>query len=281
MASCVRRFGRPCKAPGESRRGPHVTGARMSAFNGHEVLLSYSSDAVYLYSTKDDPSETTDTPSTLLPPNPPPISIPIATSDADSASIPLLAEDGSANSREDSPDYQSMFTGDDSDDEMEFDGADEDRPDWRPNVPIVLPRRSFTGTCNVETVKDVNFMGPEDRYITSGSDEGHFFIWDKRTGDLRGLYEGDGSVVNVIESHPSLPLVAVSGIDSTVKLFAPSATGESAFSRMQNAQEIMAANLRKSNAPRVTLGRLISGRLANMLAAADGGDTRGPECTFQ
>lgn len=31
------------------------------------------------------------------------------------------------------------------------------------------------------------------------------------------ILEGDGSVVNVIEGHPTLPLIAVSGIDTTVK----------------------------------------------------------------
>ena len=32
------------------------------------------------------------------------------------------------------------------------------------------------------------------------------------------ILEGDGSVVNVIEPHPHLPLIAVSGIDTTVKV---------------------------------------------------------------
>lgn len=64
----------------------------------------------------------------------------------------------------------------------------------------------------------VNFLGPEDEFVTSGSDDGNFFIWHKATGELHGIYEGDGSVVNVIEGHPFLPLIAVSGIDSTVKV---------------------------------------------------------------
>lgn len=63
----------------------------------------------------------------------------------------------------------------------------------------------------------MNFLGPNDEYVVSGSDDGNFFIWDKATGLLCGLLEGDSSVVNVIEGHPHLPLVAVSGIDTTVK----------------------------------------------------------------
>lgn len=64
----------------------------------------------------------------------------------------------------------------------------------------------------------VNFLGPYDEYVTSGSDDGNWFIWNKSTGELVDVFEGDDSVVNVIEGHPHLPLVAVSGIDTTVKV---------------------------------------------------------------
>jgi len=52
----------------------------------------------------------------------------------------------------------------------------------------------------------------------SGSDDGNWFVWEKDTANLHGIYEGDESVVNVVEGHPYLPLVAVSGIDTTVKV---------------------------------------------------------------
>lgn len=64
----------------------------------------------------------------------------------------------------------------------------------------------------------MNFLGPYDEFVTSGSDDGNFFIWDKLSGQLVDILEGDGSIVNVIEGHPTLPLVAVSGIDTTVKV---------------------------------------------------------------
>lgn len=67
----------------------------------------------------------------------------------------------------------------------------------------------------------VNFLGPQDEYVVSGSDDGNFFVWQKDTGRLFDILEGDGSVVNVIEGHPHLPLVAVSGIDTTVKASSP------------------------------------------------------------
>jgi WD40 repeat protein len=100
---------------------------------------------------------------------------------------------------------------------------------------IVLPRCRFPGACNVRTIKDgediyviylgninvlsaVNFLGPDDEWVVSGSDDGNWFIWQKSTGELHDILEGDGAVVNVIEGHPHLPLVAVSGMDHTVKV---------------------------------------------------------------
>ena len=64
----------------------------------------------------------------------------------------------------------------------------------------------------------VNFVGPNDEFVASGSDDGYFFLWKKENGNLHGIYEGDASVVNVIEAHPTLPLIAVSGIDHEPKV---------------------------------------------------------------
>jgi len=67
----------------------------------------------------------------------------------------------------------------------------------------------------------VNFVGPNDEFVVSGSDDGYFFLWRRESGALHGIYEGDGSVVNVIEAHPTLPLLAVSGIDHEPKVDPP------------------------------------------------------------
>ena len=64
----------------------------------------------------------------------------------------------------------------------------------------------------------VNFAGAEEEFVVSGSDDGNFFLWQKDSGGLHGIYEGDADVVNVIESHPRLPLIACSGIDTTIKV---------------------------------------------------------------
>ncbi|CAD6574820.1 MAG: hypothetical protein TREMPRED_001230 [Tremellales sp. Tagirdzhanova-0007] len=113
-------------------------------------------------------------------------------------------------------------------------------------VDLVMPRRSFKGARNIETVKDCNFLGARSEKVCSGSDDGHFFVWDKETGRLEGIWEGDGRVVNVMEQHPTLPLVAVSGIDNTVKMFAPvRQRPEPSFARLHLQDSIISANTRR------------------------------------
>jgi nuclear receptor interaction protein len=86
-------------------------------------------------------------------------------------------------------------------------------------VPYSSHTRTYKGHCNTKTVKDVNYYGLNDEYVVSGSDSGHCFIWDRKTTEVVNILEGDGEVVNVVQGHPYEPMIAVSGIDSTVKIF--------------------------------------------------------------
>lgn len=188
--------------------------------------------------------------------------------------------------------------------DMDLEGDEDDDGDYLADprssegefgsVPLILPRRSYFGARNVETVKDCNFLGTRADKVCSGSDDGSWFVWDRDTGRLEGLWEGDGDVVNgtyllylaaqvplssetstwtihsptrakrrliatVMEQHPTLPIVAVSGIDNTVKLFAPPAhhlPTTRSFSRMARADEIIARNRRQQPEfrPSSTLG---------------------------
>ncbi|KIW62421.1 hypothetical protein, variant 1 [Phialophora macrospora] len=87
------------------------------------------------------------------------------------------------------------------------------------HVPYSSHTRVYKGHCNTRTVKDVNYYGLNDEYVVSGSDDGHFFIWDRKTSKILNILEGDGEVVNVVQGHPYEPMIACSGIDSTVKIF--------------------------------------------------------------
>ncbi|SLM36660.1 WD40/YVTN repeat-like-containing domain [Lasallia pustulata] len=44
---------------------------------------------------------------------------------------------------------------------------------------------------------------------------------DRKTGKIVNILEGDGEVVNVVQGHPYEPMIACSGIDSTIKIFGP------------------------------------------------------------
>lgn len=68
-------------------------------------------------------------------------------------------------------------------------------------------------------IKEASFWGND--FIISGSDCGHVFIWDRYTCEIVMLLRGDNHVVNCIQPHPTLPLLATSGVDHDVKLWSP------------------------------------------------------------
>nr|XP_011458700.1 PREDICTED: DDB1- and CUL4-associated factor 8 isoform X1 [Fragaria vesca subsp. vesca] len=81
----------------------------------------------------------------------------------------------------------------------------------------------YKGHMNSETVKGVNFFGPNCEYVVSGSDCGRIFIWKKKGGELIRVMEGDKHVVNCIESHPHTMVLASSGIEHDIKMWTPKA----------------------------------------------------------
>lgn len=84
-------------------------------------------------------------------------------------------------------------------------------------VPI---KQKYTGHRNARTmIKEATFWGTD--YVLSGSDCGHVFVWNRKSARLVMLLEADHHVVNCIQPHPQLPLLATSGIDYDVKLWAP------------------------------------------------------------
>ncbi|CAM0908684.1 unnamed protein product [Alopecurus aequalis] len=89
------------------------------------------------------------------------------------------------------------------------------------NLPVP---QAFKGHQNMKTVKGVNFLGPNYDFVSSGSDCGHVFIWRKKDGLLMRVMKGDKRIVNCVEQHPSDIIVASSGIDSSIKIWAPGAS---------------------------------------------------------
>lgn len=76
-------------------------------------------------------------------------------------------------------------------------------------------------------IKEATFWG--NNYVMSGSDCGHVFTWDRKTGRLVMLMEADQHVVNCLQPHPTLPYLATSGIDYDIKIWAPNDDGQIRF----------------------------------------------------
>lgn len=147
-------------------------------------------------------------------------------------------------------------------------------------IPLVRPQKIYKGHRNVDTVKDVNFGGM-DNLVVSGSDDGNVFIYDKTTTDLITIIKGDDSVVNVMQYHPSLPIMAVSGIDNSAKILAPTSLGspegkvylQRKFSRLASKEEIMRKNQDASwTSERLAMPPSILINLLNRAAAAGAGE---------
>jgi len=97
----------------------------------------------------------------------------------------------------------------------------------------------FSGHRNARTMmKEASWWG--DNHVLSGSDCGHLFGWSVESGELVLLLEADRHVVNCVQPHPHQPLIATSGIDYNIKLWAPTAQ-QSNFDP-QVAKEVMQRN---------------------------------------
>jgi len=86
-----------------------------------------------------------------------------------------------------SRDGAEILTSYNDDDVYLFRSAHSDRADYA---------RRFQGHRNSATVKSVNFYGPGDEFVVSGSDCANVFLWSKETGAIVNMFHGDeGGVV--------------------------------------------------------------------------------------
>ena len=96
----------------------------------------------------------------------------------------------------------------------------------------------------------MNFYGPRSEFIVSGSDCSNVFIWDKETENVVQYFHGDdGGVINVLEPHPSCPILATSGLDHEVKIWTPTAkepTSLQGVKRVSNSFYILKISSRES-----------------------------------
>jgi hypothetical protein len=123
-----------------------------------QVLLSYSADGVYLFSTLDDPEQPS--PSGIIPQNPKRRRV---SGEPEQTSSSLSSEN---NMEIDDLMVQSET------EEQEEAGPEEESHEFRPWVPVIHPQRRYAGARNVDTVKDGRmfeclFLFPLLIYLTS------------------------------------------------------------------------------------------------------------------
>ncbi|CAO1377917.1 unnamed protein product [Diamesa serratosioi] len=111
-------------------------------------------------------------------------------------------------------------------------------------------KQKFLGHRNARTmIKEANFWG--DDFILSGSDCGHVFIWDRHTAELVQLLQADKHVVNCVQPHPTLPILATSGIDYNVKIWMPTEADDLFDEKIAN--DIMQRNAKMLEETRDTI----------------------------
>merc|ERR1711997_1121201 len=98
----------------------------------------------------------------------------------------------------------------------------------------------YQGTCNTTTdIKEANFLGPD----------GQFIMWDRKSTNLVKVLVGDDNIVNCLQSHPSAPILATSGIDPVVRIWQPRPEdGEENKRTVEDLDGAATSNQRRMNA---------------------------------
>lgn len=105
--------------------------------------------------------------------------------------------------------------------------------------------RRYCGHCNTTTdIKQANFFGED--YVVAGSDDGSFFIWEKDTTNLVRVMRGDDAIVNCLQPHPNVCMLASSGIDQEIRLWSPLSNAAANDQRLvRETQSVAAANQKR------------------------------------
>ena len=103
----------------------------------------------------------------------------------------------------------------------------------------------------------------DGQFILAGSDDGTFFVWDRHTCAIVRVLRGDGTIVNCVQPHPRLCLLASSGIDSCVRLWQPLAEHAEQARAVPDAHRVAHENQSRMNADPIQMMLLnFGGRVA-------------------
>ena len=179
------------------------------------------------------------------------------------ASSPVLQQYCAADFLRSSSDDDGDEEDAEADDDMDTDDADEEDPRGFGSYSPELSRQEarwrrgardystrYLGTCNTTTdIKEANFLGSDGQYIMAGSDDGKFFIWNRRTSNIEQVLVGDDNIVNCLQSHPHAPILATSGIDPVVRIWQPlPENGDTNQRQVRDLEAAATSNQRRMNA---------------------------------
>jgi WD repeat-containing protein 42A len=78
--------------------------------------------------------------------------------------------------------------------------------------------KRYVGRANRLTMfKEAAFFD-EDRFVVTGGDCGHVFLWDTETTRLVRKVKADSDIVNGVLTHPTAPVIIACGIDDSAKV---------------------------------------------------------------
>ncbi|XP_057374937.1 DDB1- and CUL4-associated factor 6-like isoform X2 [Daphnia carinata] len=127
----------------------------------------------------------------------------------------------------------------------------QEEEDTSPNSDMLyqpIAKMKYEGHRNSRTaINEASFWGR--CHVMSGSDCGHVFIWNRQTGAIVSVLQADTRVVNRVRPHPHEPMLATSGIDYDIKLWAPSSGPENNI----NIEELVIRNARMLEETRDTI----------------------------
>ncbi|CAJ0576038.1 unnamed protein product, partial [Mesorhabditis spiculigera] len=93
-------------------------------------------------------------------------------------------------------------------------------------------KERYTAHRNNHTdIKEAAFIGGKEGWIAAGSDCGNMYIWERKTGRLRAAFKADEDILNIVQPHPILPLIATSGIEKDIRFWGPLPEGKESAER--------------------------------------------------
>lgn len=78
--------------------------------------------------------------------------------------------------------------------------------------------------------------------MTISSDDGNFYIWERPTNKIVSVYKADTTILNCVQPHPYVCLLATSGIDHEIRLWSPKPDDDKSECRVEYFDTMVTTN---------------------------------------